>query len=139
MSSDKANPYRTIATDMVSQSFGEVSPELKEELSVSIVRQWITNHGIALLMTKDHLFWLKLNHLEDGRHEVVREVQSNLFIEHLRRSRVLESDIPGLLHELNICQAVRCHADYGELLQLRVEPKEKQFHIELVPDQDRNP
>lgn len=139
MSSEKTNPLRTIASDMVSQCFENISPELKEELSVSIVRQWLTNQRKALLMTMDHHFWLSLNRLEDGRHEVVRDVQHNLFIEHMRRSRVLEYDIPGLLHELNICQAARCHVDYGELLQLRVEPREKQFHIELVPDQDRTP
>lgn len=138
MSSNRSNPQRTIATDVVSACFGELSPDLREDLSISIVRQWLTNRGIALLMTTDHHFWLILTSLEDGQYQVVRDVKPNHFIEHMRRSRVLENEIPGLLHELNIRQVARCNANYGELLQLRVEPQQRRFHIELEPDQERN-
>jgi hypothetical protein len=137
MSSAKANVLRRIAEGELVACFRDLAPVTKNELATSIVRQWITYEGAAVILTRDQQFWFRASRLDDGNTQVVRDVQQNTFVEHMRRSRVMEEEIPGLLHALSLRQSVRCSTDYGEVLQLRVNPANKMFHIELVPDQER--
>ena len=137
MSSTKPNALRTIAEHELNACFGNLSPNTRDELATSLVRQWITSDGAAMVVTRDHHFRFNLSRLGDGNTQVVRKVEAGVFIEHLRRSRVIEDEIPRLLHELSVCQSTRCYTDYGEELQLRVDPAKAMFYIEFVPDAER--
>ena len=101
------------------------------------MRQWITYDGAAVIIDWQHQFWFRLTRLESGTTQVVRDVQKSHFTEQLRRSRVAEGETRGLLHELSVRQLARCLTDYGEMLQLRVDPAKSLFYIELVPEADR--
>jgi len=135
MSRSKPNVLRIIAEKTLDQCFGQLSPATKNELATSILRQWITA-GRAVIVTPEHNYWFRMTRLDDGGTQVVREVQEGTFVDHLRRSRVIEEQIPSLLHELSLCQSVRCSTDQGEPLQLRVDPAKGTFHIEFVHDAD---
>ena len=137
MSSAKPNVLRMIAERELDACFHDLAPITRDELATSLVRQWISNDGAAVIVTRDYHFWFRLTRLEDGMTRVVRDIQAGTLSEHLRHSRVIEDEIPGLLHDLSVCQSARCYTDDGELLQLRVDPAKATFHIELVPDQER--
>ena len=137
MSSAKPNVLRRIAEHELDTCFPDLAPTSREELATSLVRQWITNDGAALIVTRDHHYRFRLTRLKDGMNRVVRDIREGTFSEHLRRSRVIEEDISGLLYQLSVCQSARCYTDYGEVLQLRVDPAKNMFYIELVPDRER--
>jgi hypothetical protein len=136
MPSERANALRTIAEHELEACFGQLDPATKNDLATTLVRQWITNDGRAVIVTREHHFWFKMDSLEDGQTQVVRDVEAGTFVDHLRRSRVVEAEIPALLHELTLRQCVRCYTDYGQPLQLRVDPANKMFFVELVLDQE---
>jgi hypothetical protein len=137
MLSAKPNVLRIIAEHELDACFSDLSRTTRNELATSLVRQWITTNGSAVRITRDYHFWFRMTHLEAGQRQVVRTVQKGTFSEFLRRSRVIEEQILALLHELSLCQSARCYTDYGKLLQLRVDPAQERFYIELVPDQER--
>ena len=137
MSSSKPNVLRPITEHELDACFCDLSPKKRDDLATSLVRQWMNHSGVAVIVTRAHEFWFRMNRLEDGRTEVVRDVQQGTFVAHLRRSRVIEEEIPALLHELSLCQSTCCYNEDGEMLQLRVDPAQKKFYIELVPDSDR--
>jgi hypothetical protein len=131
------NVLRRIAEHELEECFHDLSPTKKAELATSLVRQWTTNGGEAVLLTLEKEFWFHIEHFEDGRRNVVRDVRDCNFTAHLQRNRVIEVEIPALLDTLNVCQSARCYTDDGEMLQLRVNPAGKSYHIELVPDAER--
>src|SRR5262249_29243965 len=114
-----------------------LSPAKKADLAISLVRQWATNAGEAVILTPERDFWFHLSRLEDGGTQVVRDVQQGTFVGYLRRSRVVEEEIPARLDALSLRQSVPWYNDDGELLQLRVNPGAKRYSIELVPDSER--
>lgn len=133
----KASNLRRVAEGILNETFHDLSSDSRDELATSLVRQWITNEGVAVIVTRDHCIWYHLKPNEDGSGQVVREVTPGTFTDHMRRSRVVEEQIPQLLHEVTLRQRARCTTDDGEVLELRVEPATKTFHIELVPDDER--
>jgi hypothetical protein len=137
MASPKPNVLRRIAEHELATCFPDLAPTSREELATSLVRQWITNDGRAVIVTRDLHYRFHLTRREDGMSRVVRDIREGTFSEHLRRSRVIEEEIPGLLYQLSVCQSARCSTDYGEVLQLRVDPAKNLFYIELVPDRDK--
>lgn len=137
MSSAKPNVLRRIAEHELAQSFCDLAPMKKDELATSLVRQWATHAGEAVILTSEHEIWFHLQRLEGGGTKVVRDVRPANFVKHLRRSRVVEEEIPALLDALNVRQSVQCYTEDGELLHLRVNPAEKKYYIELVPDSER--
>jgi hypothetical protein len=137
MSATKPTALRRIAKHELDQCFCDLSATKKDELATSLVRQWTTNDGEAVILTVEREFWFHLNRLEDGRTQIVRDVQPGTFVAHLRRSRVIEEAIPALLDQLSVCQSAQCYSDDGELLQLRVSPAQKKYYIELVPDSEK--
>jgi hypothetical protein len=126
---------RNIAEHQLDQCFHDLSPVTRNELATSLIRQWIGHDGNAVIVTRDFHFWFRVKELEDGRTQVVRDRRPQTFVDHMRKSRVIESEIPRLLHELAVRQSVECQTDYGQKSRLRVEPGRKTaFFIELVLD-----
>ncbi len=135
-----SNALRKVAEYELDQCFHDLDPLIRDELATSIVRQWIGNDGNAVIVTREFHFWFRMTKLEDGQTQVVRDRDPQTFVDHLRKSRVIEAQIPGLLHELSVCQSVQCLTDYGQKLRLRVDPGSKPgkptFFVELVLDED---
>ncbi len=127
---------RTIAEAELDQTFPDLKPQTRNELATSLVRQWVGNNGSAVIMTREVQVWFRLKKLEDNQTQVVRECVPQTFVDHMRKSRVVEEEIPALLHELNLCQSVQCLTDYGQPLRLRVDPAKPMFFVELVLDED---
>jgi hypothetical protein len=128
---------RKIAEHELETCFHNLSPTTRDELATSLVRQWTTYEGKAVIPTPKNHFWFRVSPLEEGGTKVVRETSEASFSDHMRRSRIPEADFPALLHDLTLCQSTRCYNSDGEMLQLRVDPAKKEFYIELVPDEDR--
>ena len=96
----KGDILRKIAEKELDASFRELDRVTRDEYATSLVRQWVTNGGVAVIPTADHDLWFRVTPLEDGKTQVVRKIEKGNFSEHLRRSRVIENQIPRLLHGL---------------------------------------
>jgi hypothetical protein len=132
-----SNALRQIAEHELDRCFHDLSPFTRDELATSLVRQWIGNDGNAVIVTRDFHFWFRMKKLEDGQTQVVRDRQPQKFVDQMRKSRVIEAEIPRILHELAVRQSVECWTDYGEKLRLRVDPANTQFFVQLVTDDDQ--
>lgn len=131
-----SNALRKIAEHELSCCFHGLSATACDELATSLVRQWIGNDGNAVIVTRDFQFWFRIKKLDNGQMHVVRDVQPQTFVDQIRKSRVIEDQIPSLLHELNLRQSADAATDYGEKVRLRVEPANSTFFVELVADND---
>ena len=136
MSTAKGTVLRKVAENELNTCWPDLLPETKQDLTTSIVRQWITNDGMAVVVTRDHHVWFRLTQLEDGQMRVGKEILEGTFTDHMRHSRIIEEQIPRLLHELTLRQSVQCETDYGQTVRLRVDPSKKMFFIEMMPDND---
>jgi hypothetical protein len=131
-----SNALRKIAEHELDQCFHGLSPLTRDELVTSLVRQWIGNDGNAVIVTRDFHFWFRMKKLDDGQTQVVRDREPQTFVDHMRKSRVIEEQIPDLLHELSVRQSAECVTDYGQKIRLRVDPGKPMFFVELVLDDD---
>ena len=129
-----SNPLRVIAEHELDQCFPGLDAMTRHELATSLVRQWIGSAGSAVLFTREFHFRFCISNLDDGNYQVVRDRKPQTFVDHVRKSRVVEEQIPGLLHELNVRQSVECVTDYGQKVLLRVDPAKPMFFVELVLD-----
>src|SRR5580704_9532873 len=100
-----SNALRKIAEHELDRCFHGLSAAACDELATSLVRQWIGNDGNAVIVTPDFHVWFRIKKLDDGQTQVVRDVEPQTFVEHVRKSRVIEDQIPKLLHELNLRQS----------------------------------
>ncbi len=129
MSRTQPSLLRTAAEQSLARTFCDLTPSKLDELAVSMVRQWTSCNGTAVVMTPTHDLWFTMKR-EPGRSIDVRlGITPSTPVERMRESRIAEEDIPAVLDELNIRQTARCHADYGQALLLRVDPAQRSFHI----------
>jgi hypothetical protein len=136
MPSIKPNVLRKIAEDQLGECFNDLDSTTKNDLAISLVRQWITHEGNAVIVACEHHFWFRMKRMADGRSHVTRDIEAGTFIEQIRRSQVIEEEIPNVLHDLNVCQSVRCYSADGQALQLKVDPARRRFYIDVVEDDD---
>lgn len=136
MPSIKPNLLRKIAEDQLGDCFHDLDAATRNELAISLVRQWITCDGNAVIVACDRHFWFRMKPMAAGQSQVVRDIEKGTFIDRMRRFRVMEEQIPHVLHDLNIRQCARCYSAIGQLLQLRVDPAKRKFHIEVIRDED---
>jgi hypothetical protein len=132
MSSLKQTPLRKLAEVVLDQHFGELEPQLKQDLAISLVRQWTTNDGHAGLVTLSHHHWFRMVRTQGGGFEVGYQASPPQFMEDLRRWNVSEEEIPDLLHNLNCQQSVLCNTAEGERIKLRLVAQERTLLIEPV-------
>ena len=131
-----SNALRKIAEHELAQCLQDLNSQVRDELTTSLVRQWIGNDGNALIITRDFHTWFRLKKLDDGRMQLVRDRHPQTFVDQMRKARVIESEIPCLLHELNVRQSTECLTDYGQKIRLRVDSGAAEFFVELVTDDD---
>lgn len=131
-----SNALRKIAEHELDQCFHGLSAATRDELATSLVRQWIGSDGNAVIVTRDFHFWFRMKKRDDGQTEVVRDRHQQTFVDQVRKSRVIEEQIPRALHELSVRQSAEAMTDYGQKVRLRVDPAKPMFFVELVLDND---
>jgi hypothetical protein len=131
-----SNALRNIAEHELDQCFDDLSTATRDELATSLVRQWIGSDGNAVIVTRDFHFWFRVKTFDDGQTQVVRDRRPQTFVDQIRESRVVEEQLPAVLHELNVRQSAEAMTDYGEKVRLRVDPAKPTFFVELVLDDD---
>jgi hypothetical protein len=135
MSATRPNPLRHVAETVLDERFGALDPRLRQDLATSLVRQWVTSGGHAGLVTRSHHFWFRIVRTDGGGYEVGFDAQPPRFLEVLRRAGVAEESIPGLLHQLNLCQSVRCRTQDGRFLRLGMNARERALRAEPAADE----
>jgi len=135
MSSIKHTALRNVAEAELDSRLGDLDSRLKQELATSLVRQWLTNDGHAGLVTQSNHYWFRMIRT-DGGFEVGFDAQPPRFIDQLRGADVAEEQIPGLLHELSLCQSAQCQTQDGKSIRLRMIARERTLLIEPVADED---
>jgi hypothetical protein len=122
----KQYPLRKIAESELAKHFGDLDDAVRNELATSLVRQWLTNDGYAGLVTPTRQCWFQMATREGGGLEVgVSKPEGNWGHVLSQDWHVDEDEIPGLLHQLNLCQSVLCRNADGLTIRLRIEPKER--------------
>lgn len=129
-----SNVLRKIAEHELDQCFHDLPPVIRDELATSLVRQWIGSAGNALIITAEFHYWFRIEKLEDGGTRVVRRREPQTFVDHMRRYRVIEAEVPSLLHALSVRQSVECVTDCGEKIRFSVDPAKPAFAIEFGVD-----
>ena len=130
MKSLKQFPLRRIAESVLTQYLGDLEPEVRDELAASLVRQWITNDGHAGFIYPTRRFWFQMVAAGDKVEVGFSEVADNWGLVLTRDWKVDEEEIPGLLHQLNLCQSVTCETTNGLVVRLRIEPKDRSVRCE---------
>jgi len=136
MASVKQNPLRKVAEHQLNEHLGELAPQTKEELATSLVRQWLTSDGHAGVVTLSRNYWFRMVRKEGCGIEVGCDSCPTQVVELLRRANVTEEQIPELLHQLTLCQSVRCQTSEGRSLRLRMIPQQRKFLLEPIADED---
>ena len=121
----KRPPFRKIAEHELAERLGDLDASVRDQLATSIVRQWLANDGYAGLVTPTHHLWFRMvangDRFEVGFDKVERHWGRILS----QDWHVADEKIPGLLHQLNLCQSVSCRTTEGLTIRLRIEPKER--------------
>ena len=118
-------PFREIAEKTLARYFGKLEADLRDELATSLVRQWVSNDGHAGIITPTHQFWLQVVPRSDGVEVRCRPVKRNWGRVLSQKWDLSEDEIPGLFHQLNLCQSVLCRNADGRTIRMRVEPKKQ--------------
>jgi hypothetical protein len=136
MSSIKQNALRNVAEYDLKARFGDLEPQVQQEMATSLVRQWLTLDGYAGLVAQTHNFWFRMIRNDSGGYEVGCEQQTSYLLDALRACNVREEEFPALLHDLCICQSAVCQTADGRRIRIRILPKEKVVKIEPVASEE---
>jgi hypothetical protein len=127
----KRYPLRKIAESELARHFGHLDTAVRDELATSLVRQGLTNDGHAGFVTPTGQCWLRIVVREDGGVEVgVSKPEGDWERVLAEDWHIDEAEVPGLLHQLNLCQSAQCRTADGRTIRLRIEPKERTVRCE---------
>jgi hypothetical protein len=126
----KHYPLRKIAENELAQHFDDLDTTVMNELATSVVRQWLTNDGHAGIITPTHECWFHLVTKGESLEVGFAKAEGNLGLILSRDWHVDDDEIPGLLHQLNLCQSVLCPTADGPAVRVWVEPKEQTVRCE---------
>ncbi len=131
MKSPQAAIVRKIATNAVQKVFGELLPEQEEaELVTSVVRQWLTHEGHAVLRKETNAFYLTLRQQGAGYEMTLDQVPGDVLDRFLVDWQIDREHVPEILHRLNVGQSAEVTNRKGRLLRFSVNPKERTTSIE---------
>jgi hypothetical protein len=131
----KQFPLRKIADSVLAKYLGGLDAAVRDDLATSLVRQWVTNDGHAGFVTPTRQFWFHMVP-KGGGVEVGFSPEEGDWGRALSTDwGVDEKEIPGLLHQLNLCQSVLCRNADGRTILLRVEPKERTVRCEEAEEE----
>jgi hypothetical protein len=123
-------PFRKIAEHQIATHLGDLDASVQDELATSLVRQWLTNDGHAGLVMPTHQFWFTLAANGEGFNVGVARFDGCWGRALSRDWHVADEEIPGLLHQLNLCQSVSCRTTAGLTIRLRIEPRVRTVRCE---------
>jgi hypothetical protein len=123
-------PFREIAENTLAKYFGKLDADLRNELATSLVRQWVSNDGHAGFVTPTHQFWFQVIPMSDGVEVKCRPVKKHWGRVLSQKWDQSEDEIPGLLHQLNLCQIALFRIADGRTISMRVEPKKRRVRCE---------
>jgi hypothetical protein len=123
-------PLRKIAESELARHFGHLDAAVRDQLATSLVRQWLTNDGHAGFVTLTHQYWFRLVATGDSLEVGFSEAEGDWGMVLSRDWHVEEEDVPGLLHQLNLCQSALYRTADGRTIRLRIEPRERTVRCE---------
>ena len=126
----KHYPLRKLAETELAKCFKGLDDGVMNDLATSLVRQWLTYEGHAGVVTSTHQCWFRLVSMEDSPEVVVSQAEWHWGRTLSRDWHVDDEEIPGLLHQLNLCQSVLYRTAVGLTIRLWVEPEERAVRCE---------
>jgi hypothetical protein len=131
----RANPQRQavmrkIASDAVEKVFRDLAPEEEEELVTSVLRQWLTFDGHAVLLEEKARFYLILQENAESYGLTTHQVPGEPLWPFLRDWQIDLDLLPEMLHDLNVCQSVEVTNLKGAALRVSVDPKGRTIQLE---------
>ena len=132
----KHYPLRKVAESELASRFGDLDADIGDDLATSLVRQWITNDGHAGFVTPTCQFWFQMVTKGDSVEVGFSAVGWNWGRILSEEWHIDPEEVPGLLHQLNLCQSVLCRNADGRTIRLRIEPKERTVRCEEQPPED---
>ena len=115
---------------------GRFAPDQIDELVKSVVRQWQQYDGHAgLIFQHDHL-WMSVTPAADGLNHVgaqPSEVGANLVELFLQDWDFEPTQIPAIVHALNLRQRAEFRNRTQERLCLHVDPAARSLRMEKIP------
>ena len=126
-------PLRKIAEGMLTSHLRDLDDTVRSDLAISLVRQWATNDGHAGIVTPTHQFWFRAAPQGDGTLDVgFSAFQGNLGEVLVRDWRVDPAEVAELFHQLSLCQFAQCRNHDDQMIQVRIEPKERR--VQFAPE-----
>lgn len=127
----KSAVLRAIASDGVEKCLPDLTPEEKDGLITSVVRQWITHEGHAFLMNEEaERCYLVLRQTADGYEMTVNEVDGDALNPFLCDWQIDRELIPEIVHDLNLRQSAEVTNRNGLALRFSVNPQKRSISIE---------
>jgi len=124
---------RQLAEDLLARVAGEseLTDDERGEFTTSLVRQWVTYDGNAVLFFGDRQFYLVLGRTPLGRPVVTPEPALPGWVRDLTRDWKVDPDeLPGVFEQLNRGQSAEVTNGEGVPLRLWVDPKERSRGVE---------
>lgn len=133
---NKARELRQIAEDLIDQL--KENPEIEETdfdgLPTSLVRQWMTNDGIATLFLDGNQLFFTLKRSPLGALSVSVEPHPHPWVETLMEEwDVSEDEIPNIMHQMNLGQSAEFLNQQGEKIVWWVKPKDRSSLMQKPP------
>ncbi|QJW98469.1 hypothetical protein FTUN_6059 [Frigoriglobus tundricola] len=127
----KSDVLRRIAGTELDKLFPDTAPRARDDLITAVVRQWITSAGHAGIFTVARNYWLHFEEFPDERFQVHAEVTTPDGLGQLLRNHLAqEDDVPRILRQLTLRQAVVFDNEDAIAFKIRVRPELRRFEIE---------
>lgn len=124
---------RQFAEELVEQLAQEFDIHDREDITTSLVRQWITYDGHSTLFLRDQQLYFKLGNTPSGKPALAYEPNNPAWIKWLKEDwKLSPDDLPDIFHQLNCGQSAEVVNGDGGALRLWVEPKEGRKGVERL-------
>lgn len=133
---------RQLAADLLEDASGkfDLSLEDREGLITSLVRQWITYDGHALLFLEETKVYFHLGSSPLGRSTIGIEPCPSNWPDVLRDDwQIGDDDLRDLLRQLNVGQSAEVVNQEGTTLRVWVDPKQRTNQVEPLSPEPRRP
>jgi hypothetical protein len=126
------NVLRKIARSQVERYCVQFPADVRNDLEVSLVRQWTTNDGKAVLIFSGGQLWFTLERHEDSFHVGTVEGE-RVFARQIQEQFQLDpEEMPELLHRLNCTQSVALDAPGGRKFSVSLDYDSRSLRFEEI-------
>jgi len=108
----------------------QAPPSDQADRATSLVRQWATCGGNAVVIVDDRIIYLSVGQTPLGKPRVNADVQPMHWEELLADWKIAPDDVPDLIGRLNLAQSAEATNADGLLLRLWVNPAERSRGVE---------